>query len=353
MTEKATRQRVLLVAPTCDGEDVGEAWVAYQWARHLADRARRDGADLPQARRDGRRPSSCQGAGGRVDRAAAGWVGSSGSTASLKPGYLPFYLRARRWVRAGAGLRGAVRRRPPAGPGRDAVSLARWPASASRASWAGRRRPGQPAGVRGRRGRHARGSCGCARSTWRLRGEPAAAPDLRARRLRARHRAVRRRPAAGLSAAAVRGASARPRCRRCRSRSTGPRPDGRTGAAAPRRPAGAHQGAAGRRSCAPSTCCADWTCELDVVGDGSERAACEALVRRARPAGPGRVRRAAGPGRVGRALPGARTCSCSPATASPAATSSSRRWATGCRWWSATAAGRARRWTPPAPKSSR
>ena len=32
------RLRVLIVAPTCDGDDVGEAWVAHQWVRRLADR---------------------------------------------------------------------------------------------------------------------------------------------------------------------------------------------------------------------------------------------------------------------------------------------------------------------------
>jgi hypothetical protein len=30
--------KLLLIAPTCDRDDVGEAWVAYQWARRLADR---------------------------------------------------------------------------------------------------------------------------------------------------------------------------------------------------------------------------------------------------------------------------------------------------------------------------
>ena len=42
------------------------------------------------------------------------------------------------------------------------------------------------------------------------------------------------------------------------------------------------------------------------------------------------------------------TCSCSRATASPAATSSSRRWAMRCPWWSATSADRATSSTTPA-----
>ena len=28
------RKKVLLIAPACDGEDVGESWVAHQWAKH-------------------------------------------------------------------------------------------------------------------------------------------------------------------------------------------------------------------------------------------------------------------------------------------------------------------------------
>ncbi len=30
--------KLLLIAPACDGEDVGEAWDAYQWASRLAGR---------------------------------------------------------------------------------------------------------------------------------------------------------------------------------------------------------------------------------------------------------------------------------------------------------------------------
>ena len=25
--------KILMIAPACDGEDVGEAWVAFQWAK--------------------------------------------------------------------------------------------------------------------------------------------------------------------------------------------------------------------------------------------------------------------------------------------------------------------------------
>ena len=30
--------KILMIAPACDGEDVGESWVAFQWAKLLADR---------------------------------------------------------------------------------------------------------------------------------------------------------------------------------------------------------------------------------------------------------------------------------------------------------------------------
>ena len=29
--------KVLMIAPACDGEDVGEAWVAFQWAKLLSE----------------------------------------------------------------------------------------------------------------------------------------------------------------------------------------------------------------------------------------------------------------------------------------------------------------------------
>lgn len=95
---------MLLIAPTCDEEDVGEAWVAYQWARHLA--ARHDVTVLTYHKR-GRIPASRQLPGVRVvEWAEPRALGSAERLNSmLKPGYVPFYVRARRWVR-GASARG-------------------------------------------------------------------------------------------------------------------------------------------------------------------------------------------------------------------------------------------------------
>jgi glycosyltransferase involved in cell wall biosynthesis len=86
-----------VIAP-CDGEDVGEAWVAHQWARRLS--ARHDVTLLTYYKR-GRRPPSQQLPGVHViEWAEPPGVGRAERLNSmLKPGYLPFYLRARRWIR--------------------------------------------------------------------------------------------------------------------------------------------------------------------------------------------------------------------------------------------------------------
>jgi glycosyltransferase involved in cell wall biosynthesis len=90
--------KLLLIAPTCDGEDVGEAWVAYQWARHLAERY---DVTLLTYHKRGRRPAAEQLSGLRVVEWAepAGLGRAERLNSMLKPGYLPFYLRARRWIR--------------------------------------------------------------------------------------------------------------------------------------------------------------------------------------------------------------------------------------------------------------
>lgn len=88
--------RLLLIAP-CDGEDVGEAWVAYQWAHRLA--ARHE-VTLLTYYKQGRTPPSLQLRGARViEWAEPPCVGRAERLNSLlKPGYIPFYLRARRWI---------------------------------------------------------------------------------------------------------------------------------------------------------------------------------------------------------------------------------------------------------------
>jgi glycosyltransferase involved in cell wall biosynthesis len=90
---------LLVVAPTCDRDDVGEAWVAYQWARHLADRF---DVTLLTYHKRGRTPASEQLPGVRVVEwtEPAGLGRAERLNSMLKPGYLPFYLRARHWIRA-------------------------------------------------------------------------------------------------------------------------------------------------------------------------------------------------------------------------------------------------------------
>ena len=69
--------KVLMIAPACDGEDVGEAWVAVQWAK-LAVRAPR--VDLLTTYKRGHTPT----ARGALEcpliewESRQGWAGSSG-----------------------------------------------------------------------------------------------------------------------------------------------------------------------------------------------------------------------------------------------------------------------------------
>jgi glycosyltransferase involved in cell wall biosynthesis len=90
--------KLLLIAPTCDGQDVGEAWHAYQWARCLA--ARYDVTLLTYHKR-GKIPASRQLSGLRVIEWAEPPVFGRAErlNSMLKPGYIPFYIKARRWLR--------------------------------------------------------------------------------------------------------------------------------------------------------------------------------------------------------------------------------------------------------------
>ena len=98
-TVPSGRLKLLVVAPTCDGDDVGEAWVAFQWVRRLAER--HDVTLLTYSKR-GKRPASEQLPHCRViEWIEPRMVGRAERFNSLlKPGYLPFYVRARRWIRA-------------------------------------------------------------------------------------------------------------------------------------------------------------------------------------------------------------------------------------------------------------
>jgi glycosyltransferase involved in cell wall biosynthesis len=90
---------MLLIVPTCDGQDIGEAWVAHQWVRYL--RERNDLTVLTYHKR-GSPPASAQFPGLRVIEWAEprGLGRAERFNSMLKPGYFPFYVRARRWIRA-------------------------------------------------------------------------------------------------------------------------------------------------------------------------------------------------------------------------------------------------------------
>jgi glycosyltransferase involved in cell wall biosynthesis len=90
--------RLLLVAPTCDADDVGEAWVAYQWASRLAEEHE---VTLLTYFKRGRQPAGEQLRGLRViEWQEPPLIGRAERLNSmLKPAYIPFYLRARRWIR--------------------------------------------------------------------------------------------------------------------------------------------------------------------------------------------------------------------------------------------------------------
>ncbi|TKT80273.1 glycosyltransferase family 4 protein [Aquamicrobium sp. LC103] len=90
--------KLLLVAPTCNGDDVGEAWVAYQWARRLGER---HDVTLLTYHKRGARPAAEQLPGMRVvEWTEPPLLGRAERLNSmLKPGYVPFYWRARKWIR--------------------------------------------------------------------------------------------------------------------------------------------------------------------------------------------------------------------------------------------------------------
>ena len=100
MTNGAERTlRLLIIAPACDGEDVGEAWVAFQWIKELAESF---DVTLLCTYKLGHTPMSQQLPGVRVVEWAepAGVDRFERLNSLMQPGYLPFYVRARRWIRS-------------------------------------------------------------------------------------------------------------------------------------------------------------------------------------------------------------------------------------------------------------
>lgn len=91
-------KKLLMVAPACDGEDVGESWLAFQWAKLLS--TRYDLTLLTTYKQGHTRPSQ-QLIGGRViEWSEPPLVGRFERLNSLlQPAYAPFYVRARRWIR--------------------------------------------------------------------------------------------------------------------------------------------------------------------------------------------------------------------------------------------------------------
>ncbi|WP_460890454.1 glycosyltransferase family 4 protein [Promicromonospora xylanilytica] len=90
---------VLLIAPACDGEDVGESWLAHQWALRLSQRFR---VTLLSTYKRGHVPPSRQLPTVRVvEWAEPPLVHRAERLNSLlQPAYVPFYVRARRYVRS-------------------------------------------------------------------------------------------------------------------------------------------------------------------------------------------------------------------------------------------------------------
>ncbi|MDI7920888.1 glycosyltransferase family 4 protein [Ferirhizobium litorale] len=90
--------KLLLVAPTCNGEDIGEAYIAHQWAQNLA---QRHDVTLLTYHKRGATPAAQQLKNIRiVEWSEPPVLGRAERLNSiLKPGYLPFYFRARRWIR--------------------------------------------------------------------------------------------------------------------------------------------------------------------------------------------------------------------------------------------------------------
>ena len=93
-----TRLKVLLIAPNCDGTDVGESWWAYQWARALGSEV---DLTLLAFQRAGRVPVAEQLPNVEVNTCAEpNWLtGHERLNAMLKPAYPIFYGWARAWIR--------------------------------------------------------------------------------------------------------------------------------------------------------------------------------------------------------------------------------------------------------------
>jgi glycosyltransferase involved in cell wall biosynthesis len=90
--------KLLLIAPTCDRDDVGESWSTYQWVRRLSQR--HETTLLTYNKRGHARASEQLGDVRVVEWQEPPGLGRAERLNSmLKPGYVPFYMRSRRWIR--------------------------------------------------------------------------------------------------------------------------------------------------------------------------------------------------------------------------------------------------------------
>lgn len=90
--------KLLVIAPGCNPDDVGESWVAHQWVRRLAER--HEVTLLTYHRRDRLPPSRYLTGVHVVEWPDLPGVGRAERLNSLmKPGYPAFYRRSRRWIR--------------------------------------------------------------------------------------------------------------------------------------------------------------------------------------------------------------------------------------------------------------
>ena len=92
------RLQVVVLAPGCDGTDVGESWSCFQWVKGLAQSCH---VTLLTLRRHGRLPASEQ----LPNVEVVEWnelplvARFERFNSMLKPSYLMYYWRARRWLR--------------------------------------------------------------------------------------------------------------------------------------------------------------------------------------------------------------------------------------------------------------
>ncbi len=97
-SQTAHRFTALLIAPYCDGDDVGEARSTYEWVRGVSEH-------IPTTVLSCYRPSRCPPSAQLPNCEVIEWpdMWLSGRcerlNAAAKPGYFVFYGRARRWIR--------------------------------------------------------------------------------------------------------------------------------------------------------------------------------------------------------------------------------------------------------------